>query len=568
MVLCACEGFLGPYPFKSPPVQCCSYALVASRWNFKFPESWGAVYPEDGQTAAQAPTGYITLFWDYFSEGNFRLPATKFFLDIMNYYKFHISQLNPMGMVRIRHFEFLCRSMHIEPTVDRFRVFYQFHCAQGFYSFAQRPTAKKILLVPPKSFHEWKPKFFYIKAGVIPMKMFFRGAEDIVTETLKTPESEVWYQDMKDVPSIELPKRALVAAGMRLHWKMDHQNKLMYMEDDKSIGPESRKKKRAPIATAAPKKLETLKADVLREEKKKGTRLVSDPWCDYVVVSDTLQGLAPVAVRKPKAEPRDTADIPAPNPDDPIDLESSPEPLRRTKALKRKPESEAVAQPAKKLTWKKIIKKGNLDTLATKLSPGECLLDFCFLILEGTKAAEAEVEKAVGVEEPVTVELDAEKVVEAETADVGATKPKSPEIVVHEPEKGKSIQEDPVITIPFSATISAPPRDDVKKSPVGVDQGFIYHDEEDSPIRPEETLGDYYYRSYSEKRAFDIHAPVWKLKQGDTFSDWQVCRDWLQDVFPPTEIKFQEERTHDQTYHAYLEETASSTSTTHRIVRE
>ncbi|KAF5805000.1 hypothetical protein HanXRQr2_Chr05g0203781 [Helianthus annuus] len=415
----------GTIPLQVPPVQCCSYALVASRWNFKFPESWGAVYPEDGQTAAQAPTGYITLFWDYFSEGNFRLPATKFFLDILNYYKFHISQLNPMGMVRIRHFEFLCRSMHIEPTVDRFRVFYQLHCAQGFYSFAQRPTAKKVLLVPPKSFHEWKPKFFYIKAGVIPMKMFFRGAEDIVTETLKTPESKVWYQDMKDVPSIELPERALVAAGMRLHWKMDRQNKLMYMEDDKivalyvmaykrecgkmstvkkganedplyyqiarnfvlprdvdlSIGPESRKKKRVPIATAAPKKLETLKADVLREEKKKGTRLVSDPWCDYVVVSDTLQGLAPVAVRKPKAEPRDTADIPASNPDDPINLESSPEPLRRTKAVKRKPESEAVAQPAKKLTWKKIIKKGNLDTLATKLSPGECLLDFCFLIV-------------------------------------------------------------------------------------------------------------------------------------------------------------------------------------------
>ncbi|KAJ0788758.1 hypothetical protein HanPI659440_Chr05g0195651 [Helianthus annuus] len=537
-----------------------------------------------------------------------------------------------MGMVRIRHFEFLCRSMHIEPTVDRFRVFYQLHCAQGFYSFAQRPTAKKILLVPPKSFHEWKPKFFYIKAGVIPMKMFFRGAEDIVTETLKTPESEVWYQDMKDVPSIELPERALVAAGMRLHWKMDRQNKPMYMEDDKivalyvmaykrecgkmstvkkganedplyyqiarnfvlprdvdlSIGPESRKKKRAPIATAVPKKLETLKADVLREEKKKGTRLVSDPWCDYVVVSNTLEGLAPVAVRKPKAEPRDTADIPVSNPDDPIDLESSPKPLRRTKAVKRKPESEAVAQPAKKLTWKKIIKKGNLDTLATKLSPEKLtssvrvespsIFNDDLLPspprasikeqLEGTKAAEAEVEKAVGVEEPVTVELDAEKVVEAETADIGATKPKSPEIVVHEPEKGKSIQEDPVITIPFSATISAPPRDDVKKSPVGVDQGFIYHDEEDSPIRPEESLGDYYYRSYSEKRAFDIHAPVWKLKQGDTFSDWQVCRDWLQDVFPPAEIKFQEEHTHDQTYHAYLEETASSTSTTHRIVRE
>ncbi|KAF5757344.1 hypothetical protein HanXRQr2_Chr17g0825551 [Helianthus annuus] len=98
--------------------------------------------------------------------------------------------------------------------------------------------------------------------------------------------------------------------------------------------------------------------------------------------------------------------------------------------------------------------------------------------------------------------------------------------------------------------------------------GYFTHDEEDSPIRPEETLGDYYYRSYSKKRASDINAPVWKLKHGDTFSDWQICRDWLLGVFPPVEVKFQEERSHDQTYHAYLEETANSTSTTHHIVRE
>ncbi|MFS7979179.1 hypothetical protein Hanom_Chr10g00924381 [Helianthus anomalus] len=70
-----------------------------------------------------------------------------------------------------------------------------------------------------------------------------------------------------------------------------------------------------------------MKADVLKEEKKKATRLVSDPWCDYVVVFDTLEGLTPIAVRKPKAETRDTADIPISNPNDPIDVESSPEPF-------------------------------------------------------------------------------------------------------------------------------------------------------------------------------------------------------------------------------------------------
>ncbi|MFS8018133.1 hypothetical protein Hanom_Chr15g01388591 [Helianthus anomalus] len=34
---------------------------------FKLPKSWGVMYPEEGQMTAQAPAGYITLFWDYFA---------------------------------------------------------------------------------------------------------------------------------------------------------------------------------------------------------------------------------------------------------------------------------------------------------------------------------------------------------------------------------------------------------------------------------------------------------------------------------------------------------------------
>ncbi|KAJ0715445.1 hypothetical protein HanPI659440_Chr13g0501221 [Helianthus annuus] len=133
--------------------------------------------------------------------------------------------------------------------------------------------------------------------------------------------------------------------------------------------------KRAPATTTAPKKFDTLKADVLKEEKKKGTSPVSDPWCDYIVVSDTLEGLAPIVVRKSKPEPRDTADILVPNPDDPIGLESSLEPFLRTKAVKRKqPEGGAAAQLVKKIGRKKIGKKSNLDAFVSSLSPGECLL--------------------------------------------------------------------------------------------------------------------------------------------------------------------------------------------------
>ncbi|MFS7972187.1 hypothetical protein Hanom_Chr09g00841761 [Helianthus anomalus] len=185
--------------------------------NLRFPESWGARYPEEGQTAADAPAGYVALFWDFFCAGNVRLPVTKFFLEFLEYYKIHISQLHPIGMARVRHFEFVCRTMRIELTVPRFRVFHRMHCSQGFYSFVQRASAKKILFNPPKSFHDWKQKFFFIKVGVIPMRMTFRGKEDVPTETIQTPLDKNWYQDLKDVPSIALPEKALVGASMSLN---------------------------------------------------------------------------------------------------------------------------------------------------------------------------------------------------------------------------------------------------------------------------------------------------------------------------------------------------------------
>ncbi|MFS7975070.1 hypothetical protein Hanom_Chr10g00876141 [Helianthus anomalus] len=89
---------------------------------FRFPPEWDAQYPRQGQTVADAPPGYITLFEDFFLQGNFRLPATEFMAHIFHHYGFHISQMSPPGMVRVRHFEFLCRSHEIEPTVEKFRV--------------------------------------------------------------------------------------------------------------------------------------------------------------------------------------------------------------------------------------------------------------------------------------------------------------------------------------------------------------------------------------------------------------------------------------------------------------
>ncbi|KAJ0789568.1 hypothetical protein HanPI659440_Chr05g0205081 [Helianthus annuus] len=146
---------------------------------FRFPPEWDAQYPRQGQTAADASPGYITLYEDFFLQGNFRLSATEFLAHILHYYGFHISQLSPPSMVRVRHFEFIYRCHDIEPTVEKFRVFYQLIWNLGFYSFDKRASAKKILLNPPKSFHDWKQKFFFIREEVIPIAMIFRAPDTI-----------------------------------------------------------------------------------------------------------------------------------------------------------------------------------------------------------------------------------------------------------------------------------------------------------------------------------------------------------------------------------------------------
>ncbi|KAF5814412.1 hypothetical protein HanRHA438_Chr03g0121751 [Helianthus annuus] len=140
---------------------------------------------------------------------------------------------------------------------------------------------------------------------------------------------------------------------------------------------------------------------------------------------------------------------------------------------------------------------------------------------EAEKSAEVEIPVA---ENPAEVAVESEKDVNSEATNVDAGYPKSPEVVTRDPEKEKYAQDIPVATSPSVACGSVPVN--IEKIPAE-DQGSFSHADKNSPIRPDETLGDYYYRTYSEKDASEIHAPVWNLKKDDTFSDWHVCRDWL-----------------------------------------
>ncbi|KAM0056928.1 hypothetical protein Hdeb2414_s0006g00224281 [Helianthus debilis subsp. tardiflorus] len=90
-----------------------------------------------------------------------------------------------------------------------------------------------------------------------------------------------------------------------------------------------------------------------------------------------------------------------------------------------------------------------------------------------------------------------------------------------------------------------------------------------TPIGPEDTLGDIYYKIYTEEARGDApYQAPWGLKQKDTFLEFGPCRDWFLNSFPPGEVNRQRAHTHDGLYHAYVVGEANTHAANHQIVRK
>ncbi|XP_035839181.1 uncharacterized protein LOC118486671 [Helianthus annuus] len=181
-------------------------------------DKWDATYPQEGDTGADAPAGYITLWADFFNDGNLRLPVTVFVAEVLEYYHLHISQLSPFGMFRIRNFEYTFRAHGLPVTVENFRRFYQLTVNTGFFSFTQRHGSLK-LMTPPKGVTGWKKRFFYVKACAVYASMSFRNVnvgvsdEDIPVATAKTVD---WFSRLRPIELKKLDNNQLWVLRMML----------------------------------------------------------------------------------------------------------------------------------------------------------------------------------------------------------------------------------------------------------------------------------------------------------------------------------------------------------------
>ncbi|KAJ0569803.1 hypothetical protein HanHA300_Chr05g0170721 [Helianthus annuus] len=150
-------------------------------------------------------------------------PMAKFTAEVLTNYGLHISQINALGLPRVTHFEFICKANRIEPTFEMFNFFYSVSYTGGFYSFNSRTSGViPCSSNPPKSLHDWKQKFFYIRCGVIPVDMHYQAEGEGVPKVNVSINfaKQDWYKTLirKATPISQLEERALVGAGMSMLW--------------------------------------------------------------------------------------------------------------------------------------------------------------------------------------------------------------------------------------------------------------------------------------------------------------------------------------------------------------
>ncbi|KAJ0680819.1 hypothetical protein HanPI659440_Chr16g0628651 [Helianthus annuus] len=198
----------------------------------QMPSAYGARYPQDGDTTGDAPAGYVSMFADWFGDCNLRLPLTVFMVEVLENYKIHISQLSPLGMIRVRNFEYTFRALNLEPLVGDFRCYYQLTVQLGFFSFRVREGAPK-LMSPPKGMTKWKTKFFYVKAAAVTTKLQFRNVTGpMETENLSTPKEgqQAWFSQLRVISSKNLDNRQLWILRMMVGGRLDRKARPMLRE--------------------------------------------------------------------------------------------------------------------------------------------------------------------------------------------------------------------------------------------------------------------------------------------------------------------------------------------------
>ncbi|KAJ0546774.1 hypothetical protein HanIR_Chr08g0364661 [Helianthus annuus] len=105
---------------------------------------------------------------------NYRVSFSRFLFRVLQFFRVHISQVNPFGLSRISHFELSCRAQDRRPDLNVFRYFYEFITAGDWYTFAHRRGVPYTSFDERSSLKNWNDNFFWLDDRCLPEDMKWR----------------------------------------------------------------------------------------------------------------------------------------------------------------------------------------------------------------------------------------------------------------------------------------------------------------------------------------------------------------------------------------------------------
>ena len=195
--------------------------------DFGIPEDLHPRLPPSGFVMSGInPSKVIGLYYHFFTISGVRVPFSKFLLNVIKFFKVHISQIVPLGLNRITNFELFCRALPIIPRVVLFRVFYTL-CKQGdWFSFSRLRGAPQCFYERWSGLKEWKDRFFLIDRRAIPMAMPWRHRHSCV-KFLAPNKGDYSDEDVRLLSESPItlrspPQEFLVKIGLSKVWDDDY----------------------------------------------------------------------------------------------------------------------------------------------------------------------------------------------------------------------------------------------------------------------------------------------------------------------------------------------------------
>ncbi|GKA12896.1 hypothetical protein Tco_0692442 [Tanacetum coccineum] len=176
-------------------------------------------------TMDKLPDDCIGLYEQYFEFSGVRVPFSTLLLAVLDHFRVHISQLVPIGLTRLTLFELYCRSLHIVPSVNLFRVFYKIGKQGDWFTFERRVgpgSGGKILNETFSGLKGWKKRFFFLDRRAIPRAMAWRHHDSDIHDPLPIDgfrASDVVTLTNQSIDIRPVPSGLLFHAGLATTWE-------------------------------------------------------------------------------------------------------------------------------------------------------------------------------------------------------------------------------------------------------------------------------------------------------------------------------------------------------------